>query len=242
MWYKDWFQDENYSTVYAHRDECEARITVDLFERIIQPTQPLRILDLACGNGRHAIEFARRGHVVTGVDLSIRLLDIAREQAANEQRHVVFQRDNMRQLSFVNAFDAVVSLFTSFGYFEDDSENNLVIASVSRALVPGGWFMLDFFHAEYVMRNLTPHDEQRRDGMTIVQERSIVDGRIDKEITISTEDGSQTFFESVRLFTFDDLRDMYEQNGFDIAHAFGDYGASEIRSDSPRVILFGRKR
>ena len=242
MWFKEWFQDDRYLTVYSHRDEDEARLTVDLFERTVHPPEYYRILDLGCGNGRHAIEFARRGYRVTGIDLSLPLLNIARRQAEEEHMEILFIHEDMRRLSEFNYFHAVVNLFTSFGYFAEDRENSAVIGSVAHVLKRDGWFMLDFFNAEYVERTLIPYDEKLMDGTTIIQERSIEEKRINKTITIRNGDGENTFYESVRFFTRDELTGMLRTYGFDIMHEFGSYDGTPVQEDSPRVILFGQKR
>ncbi len=256
MWYKDWFQDDNYLAVYGHRDEEEARVTVDLFEQVVHPAPNFRILDLACGNGRHAIEFARRGYRVTGTDLSSILLERAQKFATEQQVDITFIREDMRHLSQTDHYDAVVNLFTSFGYFKEDDENDEVIASVARALVQDGWFMLDFLNAEHVKQTLNARDEQSSNGSRIIQERYISDDRINKKISIISHDelcatskgvrvdipSGKEYFESVRLFTHDELINMFHRHGFEVKHQFGNYDATEYSNDSPRLILFGKKK
>ncbi len=242
MWYRDWFRDEIYPVVYRHRDEEEARVTVDLFERTVPLPPGARILDLACGHGRHAIEFARRGYCVTGIDLCDALIRTAEGAAREACVPVRFRCEDMRRLQERNAYDAVVSLFTSFGYFAEESENRSVVASVARALRPDGWFMLDFFNARYVAAHLRPRDETVADGCTIVQERTIRSGRIEKSISISAEGGDRAYRESVRMYTEQELRAMLDESGFRVYRAFGGYDASPISPDSPRVILFAVKR
>lgn len=241
MWYRDWFQDESYPIVYRHRDEEEARVTVDLFERTVALPPGARVLDLACGLGRHAMEFARRGYEVTGIDLSGALLRSAEEAAREGGLPIRFQCGDMRRLEEQNSYDAVVSLFTSFGYFMEESENRSVVESVARALRAGGWFMLDFFNAQFVATHLRPRDETAREGCTIIQERRISGGRIEKSISISAEGGDRSFRESVRMYTEQELRAMLEHAGLRVLHAFGGYDASPISPASQRVILFARK-
>lgn len=241
MWYRDWFQDENYLTVYRHRDETEARATVDLFEQLVRPPAAARVLDLACGTGRHAIELARRGYHVTGVDLSPTLLDIARRQAVSERVAIRFVRDDMRRLALGESFDAVVNLFTSFGYFETDDENAKVIESVARVLVRGGCFMLDFLNAAFVIANVKSLDRTTEGETEITQVRAINNGRIEKTITLASGGDVREYFESVRLFTRDELRSMFDANGLTTVAECGDYDGSPYGIDSPRCILFGRK-
>src|SRR5436190_20649919 len=126
-WYKDWFRDANYRTVYEHRDENEAEASIELIEHVLGRDVHRRVLDLACGSGRHALSFARRGYIdVTGIDLSPTLLAEARHSAEFEGLPVRFFERDMRDIP-EERFDLTLNLFTSFGYFESDEENAAVI-------------------------------------------------------------------------------------------------------------------
>jgi len=139
-WFEQWFGEE-YLRLYPHRDDDDAAAAVALIDRLY-PLSRLRALDLACGPGRHAAQLAARGARVTGLDLSLPLLSLAR---ARTRGAVSLVRADMRHLPFcAGAFDVVVNLFTSFGYFADDAQHAAVIAGSRALLRRGGVFVLDY--------------------------------------------------------------------------------------------------
>lgn len=241
-WYRNWFADELYMDLYAHRDGSEARQAVDLFERIAgTAAADRRVLDLACGSGRHAFELARRGHPVTATDLSPTLLTAARRKTQRHAGHVALIRSDMRRLPFrAGAFGAVLQLFTAFGYFRSDEENAAVIGQVRGVLTPDGWYMLDFLNSALVREQLVPESEQHFDNIQVVQERRIRDDRVEKRIRIFHGGRERIFRESVRLFTLDDFRRMFQQHRFTLEHVFGDYTGAAFEASSPRCLMFAR--
>ncbi|MEM1044186.1 MAG: class I SAM-dependent methyltransferase [Bacteroidota bacterium] len=249
-WYEDWFDSDAYELVYDQRDLSEARRLADLIERTAQPTPGARVLDVACGRGRHSRILAARGYDVTGVDLSENALRSARRRAAREGLSVTFQQADMRALPFEAAFDGAVNLFTSFGYFDAESDHQRVIDGVARALRPGGWFVQDFLSAPYLAAHLVAEDERTVEGpdgqpVRIVQRRRIEAGpggpRVNKEITLHRSGNTHTFAESVRLLGAADFRRMYAAAGLDLAATFGDYAGGPYSEASPRLILVARK-
>ncbi len=240
-WYQRWFADELYMELYAHRDAGEAKQAIDLFERIAAPVADRRCLDLACGTGRHAFELARRGATVLAADLSPTLLTAARRKTRRHAQHLQLLRADMRRLPVRTAsLDAVLQLFTAFGYFRDDAENARVISGVRRTLRTGAWYLLDFLNAAQVRASLVPHSEQEVNGMRVLQERRITDTRVEKRIRVLHPAGEQVFEESVRLFTLDDFHRMFQENGFALETVAGDYHGSAFDDASPRCLMFAR--
>lgn len=235
-WFERWFGEE-YLALYPHRDEAEAERAVALLARHGIGTAGQRVLDLACGAGRHARALAGRGAAVVGFDLSHPLLLAARTRGAGD-----LVRGDMRALAFRDgAFDAVVNLFTSFGYFADDAEHAAVLADVARILKPGGRFALDFLNAPRVRATLVPRDERRTSRQVIVQERRLTpDGRF-VEKTIHTGDDARMFVERVRLFGRDDLEAMLRGAGLAPRHVWGNYAGDGHTDDSERLILIAER-
>jgi SAM-dependent methyltransferase len=243
-WYEDWFWSEAYTEVYDHRDEAEAEQLVDLIQREINPSPTAHILDVGCGRGRHARALARRGYRVTGIDLSETAIAEARSTAGDERLDgtATFQVGDMRDPVCDACADGVVNLFTSFGYFHDDAENEQALRAMATALRPGGWFLQDFLNAPVVADSLEASTHQTENGLTIHQDRWIEDGRVNKEITIEHADGAQTFHESVRLYTLYDLKEMYTTVGLDVVTLFGNYDGDDYEPDaSPRLLLYAEK-
>ena len=243
MWFQNWFRDANYSVVYAHRDEEDAENLIDLVERVTGSAPERAVLDLCCGAGRHAIALARRGYNhVCGVDLSTTLLDRAREAARTLGVEVEFDLCDMRLLPGTPKFDLVLNLFTSFGYFATDEDNTSAIAAVAGALSEEGWFVLDYFNADWLRSHLIARDERvLPDGGRLEQTRWIENGRVEKRILIRRDEEAQEFFESVRLFSLEDFERMFGQTHLRVMKTFGNYNGGPFDAkSSPRLIMFAK--
>jgi SAM-dependent methyltransferase len=240
-WYEGWFGSDAYDLVYNHRDETDAQQLVDLVEREVAPAPDAHIVDVGCGRGRHARIFARRGYRVTGIDLSEAAIADARDQARAEDLDTTFVQGDMREPLCEGCADGVVNLFTTFGYFEEDAENERALAAMATALRPGGWFLQDFLNTPQVVDTLRPSDRRTVNGITIEQRRWVEDDRINKEITLSRNGDAETYRESVRLFTLDDLTAMYENVGLTLQATYGNYDGAPHTAESPRLLLYARK-
>jgi len=237
----DWFEEtfgEDYLRIYQHRDESEAERAIELIAAQVRGKEIQAVLDLACGAGRHSKALCERWWTV-GLDLSAALLRIARR----DDRDAPYVRADMRELPFADAsFDLVVNLFTSFGYFEDDREDARVLACVRTAMKPGGTFVIDFFNASEVRRNLVPYDERVENGITIEQRRVITPDDRFVEKTIRLPERGREYVERVRLLSALDLQQMLEVANFDVVHCFGDYSGSHWSENSPRTILVASRK
>lgn len=239
-WFKQWFGEE-YHDLYAHRDEADAGRAVALIRNVVPWSAGDRILDLACGQGRHAAALAQcgagGGGQVVGFDLSRAMLRRARERGA-----AALVRGDMRALPFRNgSFALAVNLFTSFGYFLDDEEHGRVVQQVAAALAPGGHFVLDYLNAEHVRRTLKVTERAVGPGRDVLVRRRIdADGRyVIKEIELRNE--GRRFLERVRLYNADELAALLAAAGLSVIARFGDYDGAPVAADAPRVILVGRR-
>ena len=232
-WFEQWFGEE-YLRLYPHRDDEEAARAVDLLDRAVSLSQK-RVLDLACGPGRHAVHLARAGARVVGFDLSMPLLARARQRLGSSGWLV---RGDMRVLPFApRSFDAIVNLFTSFGYFEEDAQHQSVLHEVAALLQPGGAFVLDFFNAAQVRAGLVPREERHVGTQRVqVTRRISADGRfVVKEMHL-VDDG-RSFVERVRLFAREELIEMLQAVGLTVRTSFGNYDGAPPTPDAARVIL-----
>lgn len=236
-WFSEWF-GEDYLRVYPHRDAEEAADAVELFLSEAELPDGARILDLACGAGRHLAPLRRAGHEVTGLDLSRPLLQRARGAGG---RGGVVQGD-MRDLPLARAsFDAVVQFFTSFGYFATREEDRRTLSEVRRVLAEGGAFLLDFLNAERVRRELVPEDERRVGERTVRQRRWIEDDAVVKRIEIERPgEESEVYHERVRLYEPGELLALVERARLVPRARYGDYEGGAFRAgESPRLLLIG---
>ena len=236
-WFEQWFGEE-YHALYPHRDTEDAQRAVALVQRVAPWRPGERVLDLACGAGRHAAELERAGAEVVGFDLSPAMLHRARTLSA-----APLVRGDMRALPFGSgSFAVVVNLFTSFGYFRDDAEHRLVVRQIADVLAPGGRLVLDYLNADQVRQTLRRDSEEVRDGATAarVLRRFSEEGRyVVKEIELRAE--NRSFQERVRLFTAEELAGLLEDAGLRVTARFGDYDGRPVSADTPRVILVGER-
>lgn len=232
-WFEEWFGEE-YLALYPHRDDREAEEVVALIRRTVGLRPGDRVLDVACGTGRHARAFQASGFLPVGVDLSRHLLERARAGS-----RLPVARADMRSLPIrLRSVDLAVNLFTSFGYFAHDDDHRLALAQMVATVRPGGWFVFDYLNAPAVRRHVTDQAQPKPDGAVAVDKWLHDDGRyVVKSIT--GRDGRQ-FMERVRLFDREELIAMIETAGSQVRHQFGDYQGGPIGPDAARVILFAQ--
>ena len=147
VWFRNWF-DENYLQLYKHRDENDAQKQINLIINSLNLSKTMRILYLGCGEGRHVSVLNNMGYRVFGLDISRILINKGKKKYRNLNLIV----GDMREIP--GCFDVILSLFTSFGYFDHDIENIKVLLSISSALTKNGWFWLDFLNPPFIKKNM----------------------------------------------------------------------------------------
>jgi len=235
-WYKEWF-GEDYLTVYEHRDTQDAQKLVELILNNTQLPEKSFILDVACGPGRHAAHFSELNHHVFGIDLSRILLEQARKHCCPP----FFIQSDMRYLPFSRQFDLVFSLFTSFGYFENDQTNTNVAREMGRVLKSNGDLVIDYLNPEYVRQNLVPEGTRLVGGLEVREKRWIKNRRIHKKIQLKQNDQNKTYYESVRLYEYDEMNSILKKAGIRVEKVFGEYSGESYTAQASRMILFGKK-
>lgn len=233
-WFEEWFGEE-YLQLYPHRNDAEAERAVELIGRTVRLEPGWRVLDVACGAGRHARAFDAAGARCIGVDLSRTLLRLARRVTA-----APLVRADMRQLPIRSgSMDLTVNLFTSFGYFDQDAEHTAALNEMIATVRPGGWFVIDFLNPAAVRRQLVAEESLDLAGSSVRVSRSVSpDGRY---VCKSIHAGQgRSYRERVRLFEPEQMSDMLEAGGVVVRFRFGDYDATPLVSDSPRTILMGQ--
>src|ERR1700737_360541 len=239
-WWRSWF-GPGYLALY---DDYLAERTpgeIDRLEALLALRPPLRILDLPCGQGRHAIELARRGYEVTGVDLSPFLLKVADERARADGVRVRWLAGDMRQPIAGERFDVVLNLFTSLGYFADEADDRKVVGAAAAMLVPGGRFLIELINGERVMAQFQER-EWFTVGQTAVGERRSLDiaaRRMVVERTVTTPEEREVNLHPIRLYSGRDISAILREAGLGRVELYGDWSGEPLTPDSLRCLAVG---
>jgi len=243
-WFEEWFDSPLYEKLYSYRDEEEAIKLADLIEKLIPLSKYEKILDLGCGRGRHSLTLAERGYDVTGTDLSPKAIKKAKQLAVERGLNKVhFEVLDMREV-LPHRFDAVLNLFTTFGYFLDDEENASVFDGVHKMLGKNGRFLIDFLNAAKVEEGLVAEETGSYENLDYQIERFISDGMVHKKIrfTGSGLKGPVEYQERVKLYGKDWFEQQLKARGFNILDFKGDYSGSRFSEEkSPRLIILAEK-
>ncbi len=221
-------------------ERTEAEVTA--LVQILELTVPMTILDLACGFGRHANRLAALGHQVTGIDLMPGFLEIGRRNAAEKGVQVIYQQRDMRQLSFIEMFDRVMMLFTTFGYFEDE-DNLLVLKNVARALKPGGSLVFDIPNRDVILNGFLPYIVTEKDQNLMIDRNTFdsATGRLYNRRIIIRDDvrKDKPFF--VRIYNPTEISDVLDRAGLGVYKMYGGWDGQQISTDSRRMVVVARK-
>jgi len=233
-WFKEWFDTSYYHKLYDHRNEEEAESFITLLSDFLKLLKGCQVLDLPCGRGRHAVFLEQLGYRVTGADLSANSIKYAKKF---ENESLGFIVHDMRK-TLNNQYDAIFNLFTSFGYFEDDSVNIEVLKNFKKALKSGGILVIDFLNIFKINQSLVSAEEVIKENITFHISRENKDGFLVKNIDFIDGNRPYHFEEKVRSFSQSDFEKMAKLAGLEIIHAFGDYQLSPFeKNTSDRLIL-----
>jgi len=234
-WFGEWFDSPYYHILYKNRDTEEAKKFIDRIIEEFNFTAENKILDIACGKGRHAIYLNERGFDVTGIDLSEANIEYA---SRFENSRLQFQVHDMRKTFKKDAFCFVLNLFTSFGYFEEEKENQQAIAAMAENLKPGGQLLLDFLNPYVVVNNLVSEEVKIIDGIEFQLNRKFENGFILKTITFEDEEKKYHFVEKVKGIRKTMFETYFEKAGLKILNTFGDYDLQPYHPEKSDRMIF----
>ena len=233
-WFASWFDTPYYHILYKDRDYAEAQVFMDNITQYLNLPDDSKILDLACGKGRHSIYLNELGYDVTGADLSENSIAEA-SKFANEKLH--FEVHDMR-IPFEQKFDAIFNLFTSFGYFENDEDNLKTLQAIQESLSEYGFAVIDFMNVQHVIENLVPEEVKTVDNIDFHIKRYVKDGHIFKEIDFEDQGEKFHFVEKVQALTLQNFEEMMEEAGIYLLDTFGDYKLKKFfKNESERLIM-----
>lgn len=241
-WFKDWFNTPFHDELYAHRDEEEACKFIDALIQHLNPRKEAKMLDLACGKGRHSAYLAQKGFDVTGLDLAEKKIAAAQQQYQHQYDHLQFKRHDMR-LPFGKAeYDYVFSFFTSLGYFEQSEEDFQTFHNISQALRPKGKLVIDFLNIDYAIKHLKLTDEFQIKERHYRIEKRVQNQKIVKDIFVNDNGEKYHFQEKVSAFTENNFHNFLGRVGLEALETFGNYQLAPFElNNSPRLIIIAQK-
>jgi cyclopropane fatty-acyl-phospholipid synthase-like methyltransferase len=241
-WWRKYFS-EDYLKLYKH-DEHETSRETEAITRMLQLKKGEHVLDLACGFGRHSVVLAQKGLKVTGYDLSEGFLKKARELADTIEVKLDLKQGDMREIPFSGEFDAVINIFTAFGFFESEKEDLKVLKGVHKALKPGGQFLMDVLNRENAQQISTPRAWTQENHHFLLEERFFDHFRSRLEITnrliLATGEVKEANY-SIRLYTLTEMLGLFNSAGLVLTDVYGDFSGALYGSASPRMILVAQK-
>ena len=238
-WFENWFDSHYYYLLYKNRDDKEAESFINNLMRYLKIPKKSKLIDIACGKGRHAIYFNKKGLNVTGIDLSQKSINIAKK---NKKRNLRFAVHDMRMVFKKNTFDIVTNLFTSFGYFENDEDEQRTINAMSENLKKDGLLIIDFMNAKKAIRTLVKREEKKVNGITFYISRSIQKNNIIKNIKFSNNGKKYHFKEKVKALSLADLSQFIINAELEIIDVFGNYKLENFNAvNSDRLIIICKK-
>jgi SAM-dependent methyltransferase len=245
LWWEDLFNDDYLRTVEKITDAQIVR-EVSFIEESLSVERGGALLDLACGTGRHAIDLARRGYEVVAFDLSLAMLARAGEDAQDRATKLNFVQGDMREMSFDEQFDGVYCWNTSFGYF-DEEKNAQVVDRVHRSLKAGGQFLLDVVNRDFLIRQSPSLAWFEGDGCVCMDEMSVdfITSRMKVKRTMMLDDGRSREIEySMRVYSLHELGRILHEHGFKVREVSGRPATPGVffGNESPRAIILAEKR
>jgi SAM-dependent methyltransferase len=244
----EWHDDDGFwaafgGTMFDASAWEAAEVQVDDLIMLLGIEPGARVLDLCCGPGRHTLELARRGFLVTGVDRTEEFLEECRRRADDEGLDVDLAHSDMREFIAPDAFDVAVNLFTSFGYFPDQTDDRRVVENLYESLIPGGQLLLDMGGKE-VLARIFEHKQWREvDGDFYLYERTIRDGWDwieNRWIRITTAE-RQEYSVGHRLYSAVELTDLVRSVGFEEVRAYGHLDGRPYDNAAERLVVCARR-
>jgi SAM-dependent methyltransferase len=240
QWFETWFDTPFYHLLYNNRDEQEASNFIDRLLGFLKIEKQSKVLDVGCGKGRHARHIHQHGMNVVGVDLSPESILFANQSASDSLR---FEVGDMRSLAFSNEFDLVVNLFSSFGYFEDNSEDKAALKSMVNALKEGGLLVLDYMHPEIIVKEMKPREIINKGAIQFHISKQLIFPFIIKDIHFLANGVDYHFQEKLKVIKPMQFEKYFADLGCDLVAMFGDYQLHDFNSkQSKRQIWVVKKK
>tara|TARA_B100001142_G_scaffold324592_1_gene376600 strand:+ start:2657 stop:3379 length:723 start_codon:yes stop_codon:yes gene_type:complete len=238
-WFSTWFNSPYYHLLYKNRDREEAELFISNLISYLKIPKNTKIIDIACGKGRHASYLNKQGMDVVGIDLSINNITAAKKE---ENPTLQFIVHDMREPFKENEFNIATNLFTSFGYFKKKEDEQKAINSMASNLKKEGILIIDFMNVKKVIRNLVKSENKIIEGVNFNIHRSIINDYIIKDINISKNGKHYKFKETVKALTLIEFSNLIKNAGLHIIDTFGNYQLEDFSAlSSERLIMICKK-
>lgn len=234
-WFNEWFDSPYYHILYENRDNNEAKIFIKNLADYFGFKKGEKVLDLACGKGRHSVNLNKLGLDVIGLDLSGHNIAFAKQF---ENRSLHFFKHDMREPYDVCCFEYVLNLFTSFGYFDTSEENEKAVIAAEMALKPGGHFLIDFLNPYKVIHHLIPEEIKTAGGIGFHLKRYVKDGYIIKDIRFEDKGRQYHFREKVKAIRRVEFLEYFKMAHLDLIDIFGNYELDSYVKDVSERMIF----
>jgi SAM-dependent methyltransferase len=233
-WFASWFDTKYYHILYKDRDYKETQVFMDNLTHYLNLPEDAKILDLACGKGRHSIYLNSLGYDVTGADLSENSI---REALKSENEKLHFKVHDMRDVCD-SKYDAIFNLFTSFGYFESDDDNLTTLKAIKSSLNEYGFACIDFMNVDFVIENLVPEELKTVENIDFHIKRYVKENHIYKEIDFEDNGEKFHYIEKVQALRLADFEKMMEEAEIYLLDIFGNYKLQPFyKKQSERLIM-----
>ncbi|MCP9769372.1 class I SAM-dependent methyltransferase [Lacihabitans sp. LS3-19] len=238
-WFAEWFDTPFYHILYKSRGENEAQKFIDNLAEKLNFSSDWQYCDMACGKGRHAIYLNSKNFEVTGLDLSPN--NIWHAQCAENEK-LQFHEHDIRDTFRPEYFDVMLNLFTSFGYFENQEENQKAVKAMSNSLKSGGILVLDYMNSRKAIEGFNSHYEKTVDGIQFNINKRIEFGFIFKNISFENEGKNHKYEERVKLLFLEDFKHFFEASNLTLIDVYGDYELNPYQDlASDRMIMVCKK-
>ena len=240
-WYQDWFNSPYYHKLYFERDTAEAEAFIRRLLQHLQPSSDCRMLDVACGRGRHSITLSEGGYDVTGIDISPESIAYAK-QFESDKLH--FYVHDMRRSFWINYFHFAFNFFTSFGYFKTAREHNDAMRTIAASLQPGGTVLFDYLNIHYTEDRLLHNEIKKLDETVYEIHRWHDESHFYKRMIITDPalDKPMEHTEKVAKFSLGDFTEMMAYQNLQVTEVFGSYALQPYHvRNTPRMIVLAKK-
>lgn len=239
QWFETWFDSPYYHLLYANRSAEEAEKFISAISEHLRIPDNAKVLDVACGKGRHSKTLARLGFDVTGIDLSKNSIEDAKQYSSDKLHFDVW---DMRKTYKEEEFDFVFNLFSSFGYFDNEDDDYAAIQAMYNNLKQGGVLVLDYINTEYAVKHMKDREIIPRGDTQFHIKKRIEQGFIKKKIEFLVNGEDHTYEEQLKVINQFRFDEMLSAADFKLLEVFGDYELNPFNAAvSPRLILVARK-